>query len=110
MNKWLVAGVLSCVPALALAQSIRCGTKIIGVGATRGEIIAKCGEPTQVERKVAYTGGSISTGGQPSLTSGTTVEVQIEVWTYNFGSNKLMQRVVLEDGIVVRIESLGYGY
>jgi len=109
MNKWLVAGVLSCVPALAMAQSIRCGTKIIGVGTTRGEITAKCGEPTQVEHKVAYTGTSISTGRQTSLTSGVTVEVQIEIWTYNFGPNKLMQRVQLEDGIVVRIESLGYG-
>jgi hypothetical protein len=34
----------------------------------------------------------------------------VEVWIYNFGPNKLMQRIRFEDGVVVRIESLGYGY
>jgi hypothetical protein len=110
MNKWLVAGIVSCVPAIAMAQSLRCGTKIISVGTTRGEVTAKCGEPTGVERTVGYTGSSISTGGQPSLVNGASVEVQIEVWTYNFGPQRLMQRIRFEDGIVVRIESLGYGY
>jgi hypothetical protein len=110
MNKSLVAGVLACVPALAMAQSLRCGNKIIGTGTTRAEVSAKCGDPADVERKSAYNSASISTGGRPGLISGSTVEVQIELWTYNFGPTRLMQRIRFEDGIVVRVESLGYGY
>jgi hypothetical protein len=39
-----------------------------------------------------------------------TVEVQVEVWIYNFGPDRLMQRIRFEDGVVVRIESIGFGY
>jgi len=38
------------------------------------------------------------------------VEVHLEMWTYNFGPTKLMQRIWFEDGVVVKIESLDYGY
>src|ERR1700737_4560135 len=110
MNKWLVAGVLSCIPTLVAAQSLRCGSKIIGRGITRAEVSARCGDPAQVEHKSAYTGTSIAADGRSNLTNGSTVEVQIELWTYNFGPNKLMQRILFADGIVVTIESLGYGY
>jgi Protein of unknown function (DUF2845) len=37
-------------------------------------------------------------------------DVQIEFWTYNFGPNQLMERVRIEDGIVVGIQSLGYEF
>jgi hypothetical protein len=33
-----------------------------------------------------------------------------EVWTYNFGPSRLMQRIRFENGVVVKIESLGYGF
>lgn len=34
----------------------------------------------------------------------------VEIWTYNFGPNQLMERVRIENGLVVQIDSLGYGY
>jgi hypothetical protein len=37
-------------------------------------------------------------------------DVQVEIWTYNFGPNKLLQRIRFENGIVVKIDSLGYGF
>jgi uncharacterized protein YvpB len=37
-------------------------------------------------------------------------EIPVEVWTYNFGPHRLMQRVRFENDVVVRIESLGYGF
>jgi hypothetical protein len=36
--------------------------------------------------------------------------VSVESWIYNLGPNKLMRRIRFEDGIVVQIETLGYGY
>lgn len=37
-------------------------------------------------------------------------EVLIEEWTYNLGSHRLMRLVRLENGIVIDIRHLGYGY
>jgi len=37
-------------------------------------------------------------------------EIPVEMWTYNFGPDRLMQRIRFENGVVVRIESLGYGF
>jgi uncharacterized protein YvpB len=38
------------------------------------------------------------------------VEIPVEVWLYNFGSDKLMQQIRFEDGRVVKIETLDFGY
>lgn len=37
-------------------------------------------------------------------------EVIVTEYVYNFGPRKLMRRLVFEGGILVSIESLGYGY
>jgi hypothetical protein len=37
-------------------------------------------------------------------------EVPVDIWVYNLGPNKLMRRIRFEDGVVVAIETLGYGY
>jgi Protein of unknown function (DUF2845) len=108
MNKWLMVAVVTCVPALAMAQSLRCDRKIISQGASRAEVTAFCGNPVQVDQKSVYL--PIAAGHRANPVAGTAVEVQVEVWIYNFGPDRLMQRILFEDGVVVRIESLGYGY
>jgi hypothetical protein len=108
MNKWLMVAVVTCVPALSMAQSLRCDGKIISQGTFRAEVAALCGDPVQVDQKSAYF--PIAAGHRANPIAGTAVEVQVEVWIYNFGPDRLMQRIVFEDGVVVRIESLGYGY
>ena len=37
-------------------------------------------------------------------------EVVITEYVYNFGPRKLMRRLLFEGGILVSIETLGYGY
>jgi hypothetical protein len=109
MKAWSPLVVLACLPALAIAQSFRCSDRIISTGATRAEVSGLCGDPAQVEHKTIYNNVSAAVG-QSSAVAGSTVEVQVELWIYNFGPNKLMQRVRFEDGIVVHIDSLGYGF
>ena len=108
MKTWIVLAVLACIPSLAVA-GIRCGNQIIDKGTSSAEVAAFCGNPTQVDRSVLYTGGA-TTVGRPNVIAGSGVQVQIEVWTYNFGPNMLMERIRFADGLVVNIESLGYGY
>jgi hypothetical protein len=107
MTKWLMATVVACIPALAMAQSLRCDDKIISTGTIRAKVLTLCGDPAQVVQKSVYYRplASVDYRANPI-----TVEVQVEVWIYNFGPDRLMQRIRFEDGVVVRIESVGFGY
>lgn len=111
MKTPLVFALLACVPALSFGQSLRCSDRVISHGTTQAEVTNFCGDPAQVEHKTIY---NTVGGGAPGLVNGvaqTSSEIHVDIWTYNFGPNKLMQRIRFEDGIVVYIESLGtYGY
>ncbi len=94
----------------ARADGFRCGTKLVVEGSTRGEVLARCGEPTDVEHRSILRRPTFWRHGRPYYLSDELVEVPLEFWTYNLGPNKLMRRLRLEDGVVVEIETLGYGY
>jgi hypothetical protein len=101
---------LLAAAAPAHADSFRCGTRLIVEGATRGEVIARCGEPSEVERRAILRRPVLWRFGRPYYLSDELVEVPVETWTYNLGPDKLMRRLRLEDGVVVEIDTLGYGY
>ena len=81
-------------------------------GDTRSEVAAKCGEPTEVRhaRAACSAGPMIWNYGRPYYVGDDFIEVPVESWIYNLGPNKLMRRLRFEDGVVVEIETLGYGY
>ena len=39
-----------------------------------------------------------------------TEEVALTEYVYNFGPRKLMRRLLFEGGVLVKIETIGYGY
>jgi hypothetical protein len=103
----LVFGLLACSPAFAF----RCGTKLVTEGDTRGEVLARCGEPVDIiTQRSVFRRPMIWAHGRPYYIGRDFIEVPVESWVYNFGPNKLMRRVRFEDGIVAEIETLGYGY
>ena len=103
-----VLGLLVAAPSFA---SVRCGTKIINEGSTRSEVAAKCGEPDEViTHQSVFRRPVVWTNGRPYFVGQDFIEIPVESWIYNFGPNKLMQRIRFEDGIVVEITTLGYGY
>ncbi|MFO1457135.1 MAG: DUF2845 domain-containing protein [Steroidobacteraceae bacterium] len=104
----LAAGLLAA--GAARADAFRCGTRLVVEGTTRGEVLARCGEPSDVERRSVLRRPTFWRHGRPYYLSDDVVEVPVELWTYNLGPNKLMRRLRLEDGTVVEIETLGYGY
>ena len=110
MKMWLTLALLCCLPGLAMSQSLRCSNRIISEGSSLVEVASLCGDPAQVQRKSIYTNISAAAG-RSSVIAGSSIEIQVELWTYNFGPTKLMQLIRFEDGVVVRIESLGrYGF
>jgi hypothetical protein len=109
MKATLALIVLGCLPSVLMADSIRCGSRIISRGSSSAELAAFCGDPAQVTKSSSYTGGG-RVRGADGVVYGSTAEILVEIWTYNFGPNQLMERVRIENGVVVQIDSLGYGY
>ena len=98
-NAFMVAAILALSPTLALGQSIRCGSKLVTEGMSQAKVAALCGQPAQVVHPAAYD----------VVVPGVS-DVAEEIWIYNFGPNKLMQRIRFRNGIVATIGSVGYGY
>jgi hypothetical protein len=109
MTKWLFASILS-LAAASPAFAFRCGTKLVTDGDTRSEVLQKCGDPTEIDRRSIFRQPLYWIGGRPYNIGNGVVEIPVEIWIYNFGPSKLMRQVRFEDGKVVEIETLGYGY
>jgi hypothetical protein len=107
--RWLAvlgAGLALAAPAYAF----RCGNHLVHEGDTRAEVAAKCGEPTDVSRRTILRPPIFWYYGRPVQVGSGLMEIPVETWTYNLGPYKLMRQVKFEDGLVVEIETLGYGY
>jgi hypothetical protein len=110
---------LACFPLTAGAQSLQCGESLISEGMPQAEVISHCGQPAQIDHQTIYSDGAAAFPGGPPPVPGlgplpwvvrrSGSETPVDVWTYNFGPNHLMQRIRFENGVVVKIESLGYG-
>jgi Protein of unknown function (DUF2845) len=108
-TSFAVLGLL-LTPSLLFAESIRCGSQLIEKGSTGADLLEYCGKPAQVTKNGTVHGlvGNTHTAG--GITSQATGDFEVETWTYDFGPNQLMERVRIENGIVVQIDSLGYGH
>lgn len=106
---WFGAVLLTCgVMVAPEALALRCGTRIIGEGDHVTKLLHYCGEPHSVRTRTAQRAlfGNVDNVPFPGFVE----DVRIEDWTYNFGPRKLMRMITLENGVVVRIKQLGYGY
>lgn len=110
MKVLLASCLMALLPSVLMADSIRCGSRIITRGSSSAELTAFCGDPAQVTKSSSYVGGARGARAADGVDYGTTAEIVVEIWTYNFGPNQLMERVRIENGIVAQIDSLGYGY
>jgi len=101
---------LLLAPSLLFAESIRCGSQLIEKCSTSADLLEYCGKPAQIVSNGTVTGLTGNTHTSEGITSQATGDFEVETWTYDFGPNQLMERVRIENGIVVQIESLGYGH
>ncbi|MDH3599951.1 MAG: DUF2845 domain-containing protein [Candidatus Tectomicrobia bacterium] len=116
--------------SVSSADALRCGPRLITKGAYKPEVLHKCGEPEFIEEFLLYDtvflhphthqrrihahrvpihgthGGYEIPAGHTLLTT----PVRVEDWTYNFGPNRLMQRLRFINGKVHEIDTMGYGY
>jgi len=99
-----------CSAGMALADDLRCGSKLIEDGDSIEKVRTYCGEPTEISRREILRSPSYVRGGRVYHLGTEAVAVPVELWTYNFGPNKFMRRLKFVDGYLEEIETLGYGY
>jgi hypothetical protein len=91
--------------AFAQSDSFMCSGGIVSQRDIASDVVRKCGQPaytTQREQAVVEEGDS------PSQRIVRTII--IDDWIFNFGPNRFQYRVILKNGMVWSVESLGYGY
>jgi len=109
----VVVGTLGIAPASA-EDSMRCGSKLVTISDGKDKVRALCGEPTSVSfqgvirrapryeygygyNRYDYYGPGV-------------IEMPVEVWTYNFGSSKLLRKLRFVGDELDDIRTDGYGY
>lgn len=93
-----------------LAETLRCGNKLVYEGDEAAKVEARCGKPTQISHSTIFKYPSVWHNGRLYRLGDQEVAVPVETWLYNFGSNKLMRKLRFEDGVLMEIETLEYGY
>jgi len=99
-----------CWMGTALADGMRCGSKLIDEGDSIEKVRTVCGEPSEISRREILRQPSYVRGGRRYHIDGDAMVVPVDLWTYNFGPNKFMRRLKFVDGYLEEIETLGYGY
>lgn len=106
----LLLPILGAAPASAATNTFRCGSALVYEGDALERVLAKCGRPNAVSHSVAWRSASTWIEGRLFYSSDGGREVPVEVWTYNRGPNQFVRRLRFEDGELVEIATLGYGY
>ena len=102
------------------AFGFRCGRKLVIENMHEAQVLKVCGTPTS-SRHLGYAMRGSYIPVRRSISSGVTTEhfpgvglyteeVVLTEYIYNFGPRKFMQRLTFEAGILVKIETIGYGY
>lgn len=102
---------LGAVPVVQASDTMRCGSRIVSDGDGKDKVRALCGEPTSISLvgiqsapRYYYGPYDYSYFG-PGL-----IEVPVEIWTYNFGSSKLLRKLRFVGDELDEIRTDGYGY
>jgi|GEM_PF-608624 len=116
----LVLILLSSVSVCCAGSTFRCGPHVVSVGATKSEVLGKCGEPTSKEYLGEQTTGAFTsrtreratrdrstTGSRGTYTERTFL---VESWTYNCGPSEFSQSLTFQGQDLIEIQSIGYGY
>ncbi|MFQ5598141.1 MAG: DUF2845 domain-containing protein [Nitrospiria bacterium] len=87
------------------AFPFRCGMGIVTKGARKIEVLRKCGRPAYVD---AWRERRLYTDAQTHERR--KVNLFVEEWTYNFGSNQLIRFFTFHNGKVVAMTPGAYGF
>ncbi len=102
----LTAAVLG---AVGIVQALDCEGRLVSMGASPWDVQSICGEPAQVSDTIELVLKPVYDP-QGRVAGHLPVGVPKQVWTYNFGSSRLMYILTFLDGALVKIDTGGYGH
>ncbi len=95
-------------------DTMRCGSRLVRQGDGKDKVLTLCGEPSAVTFQGVIRRAPRSEYGfgynrydyyGPSF-----VDMPIEIWTYNFGSSKLLRKLRFVGDELEEIRTDGHGY
>jgi Protein of unknown function (DUF2845) len=86
----------------------RCDQMAFHLGDSTFDVLSRCGEPALREAKQVTSSIQLAAGAGQVV--GGSAGATVEVWTYNLGSRTFIRYLEFERGVLVRIETGGYGY
>ncbi|MFV2055793.1 MAG: DUF2845 domain-containing protein [Thiohalomonadales bacterium] len=95
--QWLIAGLLVTSAGITVADTMRCGTRLVRDGDSMAYVFLRCGEPM-----FKSTSGSIM---QHNAKRHYVSEVSVETWTYHRGSRKFLQILRFEGDLLASIRT-----
>jgi hypothetical protein len=87
-----VACAVLLLPALAGADSMRCGSRVVKEQDTIEDVVAACGEPVRRERTWIQRPPRFELGGRVYSFPGTE-DVPVDLWTFDLGPNQFLRQV-----------------
>jgi hypothetical protein len=92
----------------ARADAVDCEGGAVFAGQGAADLLGKCGEPSDRDERVDERSSFVF---DPSSQASEVRKVRVLVarWTYDFGPNRFVQIVTLENGRIVSLERRGYG-
>jgi hypothetical protein len=106
----VVFSILWVAASVSADRTFKCGTRLVSVGDMAGDVLEACGEPDRIERREEGEDTWISQlydyeeerYKAPRLIKG---PIQVEIWTYDFGSNRFIRYLHFLNGELIRIET-----
>lgn len=105
---------VTCAAPAHAEDSMRCGSRLVSQGDGKDKVRTLCGEPSAVSvagvvrRAPRYEYGYGYN--RYEYYGAGWVEMPVEVWTYNFGSHKLLRKLRFVGDELDEIRTDGYGY
>ncbi|HWZ92065.1 MAG TPA: DUF2845 domain-containing protein [Polyangiaceae bacterium] len=103
----------------AHADGLRCGDKLASTGSSLYEVRATCGEPDDaqhsietrtIEHRVLAPCPGASERHLCETVVLQTIEIAVDRWTYDFGSNRFIEFAHFEQGALVTVTNGTYGH
>jgi hypothetical protein len=95
--------------AAGIACALDCNGRVVSMGASPWDVQSICGDPEQVSETIEIVLKPVYDP-QGHVAGHLPVGVPKQVWTYNFGSSRLMYILTFLEGMLVKIDTGGYGH
>jgi Protein of unknown function (DUF2845) len=95
--------------AVGIGQALDCEGRLVSEGASPWDVQAICGDPAQVSETIEIVLKPVYDP-QGRVAEHLPIGIPKQVWTYNFGSSRLMYILTFLEGALVKIETGGYGH